>query len=232
MERSFVPLCLAVLAGLSVSGLASARDIELASSKDLTVETAGAPYAPLEVSKTVQVSPSLPITQDHRAELLSEFKGLVHMGLLKASYETWKGKDMADCAKPENPEERWAYRCQIITGEGNGFYYFYPGESRRTATLQELDIRMDAADEKVLDDFRRPVQELFGRGSMVSTPAVRAKTRGPIRHWNTGNDVVELFIDHSVRPEGTVRFVWMRSPLVGGAHAALPQKPHDPAPLQ
>jgi hypothetical protein len=230
--RSLFILQLAVAATLSISGFALAREIELVSSKDQNLETAGAPYAPLEVSRPLEVSPSLPLTRDHRAELLSEFKGLVHMGLRKVSYEKWEGKDMADCTKPENAEERWSYRCQIITGEGNGFYYFYPGESRRTATLQELDIRMDAADEKVLDDFRRPVQDLFGKGSIVEKPSVRAQPRGPIRHWNTGNDVVELFIDHSVRPEGSVRFVWMRSPLVGGASASLPHRSLNSEPLQ
>jgi hypothetical protein len=222
MGRSRFTWGLAVCAFLSLSRVASAREIELASSKEQNLETAGAPYAPLEVSRPLTVSPSLPLTKDHRAELLSEFKGLVHMGLRKVSYERWEGKDMADCTKPESPEDRWAYRCQIITGEGNGFYYFYPGESRRTATLQELDIRVDAADEKVLDDFRRPVQELLGKGSIVERPSVRAKPRGPIRHWNTGDDIAELFIDHSIRPEGSVRFVWMRAPLVGGQQAKAP----------
>jgi len=219
MERSRLTLCLTVSASLFIAGFASAREIEPASSKEQNIESAGAPYAPLEVSRPLEVSAGLPLTKDHRAELLSEFKGLVHMGLRKATYERWEGKDMADCSKPDNPQERWMYRCQIITGEGNGFYYFYPGESRRTATLQELDIRVDAADEKVLDDFRRPVQELFGKGSLVERPAVRAQPRGPIRHWNSGNDIAELFIDHSIRPEGSVRFVWMRAPLVGGQQA-------------
>jgi hypothetical protein len=177
----------------------------------------------LEVSKRGQ-DPTVPLSSNQRSELLGEFKGLVHMGLRKATYETWEGKDMADCDKPQRAEERWTYRCEIITGQGNGYYYFFPNESRQASTLQELDIRVDAADERLLDDFRRPVQELFGQASFVEKTTVRSKPTGPIRHWNTGEEIAELFIDHAVRPEGSVRFVWMRSPLAAGANASLPDR--------
>jgi hypothetical protein len=188
--------------------------------KEVNLEMAGAQAAPLDASK--EADPTLPLSQSQRQELLGEFKGLVHMGLRKVTYEKWEGKTMADCDKSVNEAERWTYRCEIITGQGNGYYYFYPSESRQLSTLQQLDIRVDASDEKLLEDFRKPVQELFGRGSLVEKPAVRSKPTGPIRHWNTGDDVVDLFIDRSVRPEGSVRFVWTRAPLVGGASAALP----------
>jgi hypothetical protein len=188
---------------------------------DPNVASAGAPYAPLEVSKQAP-DPTVPLSISERNELLGEFKGLVHMGLREVSYESWEGKEMADCDKPQNKSEHWSYRCEIITGEGNGFYYFFPNESRQVATLQELDIRVHSSDERLLDDFRRPVQDMFGRASFVQTPSVQAKPTGPIRHWNTNSDVAELFMDHSVRPEGSVRFVWMRSPLVGGARVSLP----------
>lgn len=194
-----------------------AKDISLVSAKEPKLETAGAPYAPLDASK--RSDPALPLSKSQRQELLDEFEGLVNLGLSKVTYEQWQAKDMADCEKPGNAQERWSYKCEIITGQGNGYYYFYPSESRRSATLQHLDIRVDSSDEKLLDDFRRPVQELFGRASFVEKPAVRARPTGLIRHWNTGNDIAELFIDHSVRPEGSVRFVWMRSPLVAGAQA-------------
>jgi len=69
------------------------------------------------------------------------------------------------------------------------------------------------------------VQELFGKGVLVAKPVFQAQTSGPIRHWNTGEDIVELFIDHGVRPEGSVRFVWMRSPLVAGSQARLLDEP-------
>jgi hypothetical protein len=194
-----------------------------AQAQEPTLSTAGAAYAPLDVSKK-GVDPTVPLSNSQRNELLSEFKGLVHMGMRKIAYDQWEGKDMADCDKPQRSSERWSYRCEIITGDGNGYYYFYPNETRQTATLQELDIRVQAADETLLDDFRRPVQELFGRASFVEKTSVQAKPTGPIRHWNTISDVVELFIDRGVRPEGSVRFVWMRSPLVSGAQASLPQE--------
>ncbi len=174
---------------------------------DVSLSTAGAPYAPLDVSKKQQ-DPLIPLSASQRQELLVEFKGLVHMGLRKVSYERWEGKGMADCSRPERGEDKWSVKCEIITGQGNGLYYFYPGENRQSATLQQIDVRIHAADTKLLEEFRRPVQELFGRDR-------------PARHWNTGNDVADLFIDHGVRPGGSVRFVWSRTPLVAGAHASL-----------
>ena len=190
------------------------------------LSTAGAPYAPLDVGKKMH-DPSIPLSYTQRDELLSEFKGLVHLGLRKVAFERWEGKEMADCDRPQSKNDLWSYRCEIITGEGNGYYYFYPNESRQASTLQELDIRVDAADEHLLDDFRQPVQALFGKATFVEKTTVRSKPSGPIRHWDTGSDVAELFIDHGVRPEGSVRFIWLRSPLVSSAHARLPDNLED-----
>ena len=64
-------------------------------------------------------------------------------------------------------------------------------------------------------------KEFILQVSLVQKPVVRAKATGVIRHWNTGTDIAELFIDHSVRPEGSVRFIWMRSPWVAGQQASL-----------
>lgn len=194
---------------------------------EVSLESAGAPYAPLEISKGSTHDPRMPLTKSQRNELLGEFKGLVHMGLHKSNYEQWKGREMADCSPADRDDQKWSYRCEIITGQGNGYYYFYPNESRQMSTLQELDIRVNAGDEKLLDDIRRPVQDLFGQASFVLKPRVRSKPSGPIRRWNTGEDIAELFIDRGERPEGTVRFVWTRSPLAAGGHAALPNPELD-----
>ena len=228
MGRSYSAWPLFVLVLLSFPGFSAAKELTIASSKEQNLETAGAPYAPLEVSKHAALDSGLPLSRSQRQELLGEFKGLVHMGLKNAVYERWEGKEMADCAKSSDSRDRWRYRCEILTGEGSGFYYFYPGETRQASTLQHLDIRVDASDEKLLDDFRRPVQELLGIASFVEKPSVSAKTTGPIRHWNTGNDIAELFIDKSVRPQGSVRFVWMRSPLVAGGQAFLRAPARNP----
>ncbi len=199
----------------------------LASAQEVSLSTAGAPYAPLEVGKK-DLDANVQLSHSQRDELMSEFKGLVHMGMRKVPFESWQGKDMADCDRPERSDDRWSHRCLIITGQGDGYYYFYPNETRLSSTLQEVDIRVHAGDERLLEDFRRPVQELFGRSSLVEKASVRAKPTGPIRHWDTGSDIVELFIDQSVRPEGSVRFIWMRSPLVSSTHASLPTPYSEP----
>lgn len=215
-----ITLLAALLAVGGTQNIVRADELRLASAKEQNLETAGAAYAPMDASK--HADPIVPLTMSQRQELLEEFKGLVHLGLRNVAYDHWEGKEMADCDTPREAAESWSRRCEIMTGQGDGTYYFYPSESRRTATLQHLDIRVDGADEKLLDDFRRPVQELFGKASVVQKPTVRAKATGVIRHWNTGTDIAELFIDHSVRPEGSVRFVWMRSPLIGGQQAKEP----------
>jgi hypothetical protein len=187
------------------------------------LSTAGAPYAPLDVSKKSQ-DPLIPLTAGQRVELLSEFKGLVHLGMRKTPFESWGAKEMADCERPgQGSGDTWSHKCEIITGQGNGFYYFYPNETRQTATLQAVDIRVHASDQRLLDDFKLPVQDMFGRASLVETTTVKSKPTSPIRRWSTVSDVIELFMDRSVRPEGSVRFVWKRAPLVSTAQASLPK---------
>jgi hypothetical protein len=191
----------------------------LAPADGMPFVAAGEAYAPLDVSK--HDASLTPLTASQRRELLGEFKGLVHLGLRQVSYDRWEGRDMADCTPPASSGDRWSLKCEVITGQGDGMYYFYPSQARRTATLQHMDIRVDAADEKLLDDFRRPVQEFLGKASFVEKPSVQAKASGLIRRWSAGDDTAELFIDHSSRPQGAVRFVWMRSLLAAGAQAWL-----------
>ena len=170
------------------------------SAQEPSLSEAAAPYAPLEVTKHAS-DPLVPLSRSQRDELLGEFKGLVHMGLRKVPLDQWEGKDMADCDKPQRPQDHWNYRCEIITGQGNGYYYFSP-------TLQEVDVRVHASDEQLLDDFRRPVQDMFGRASFVSKAVVPARPTSPIRHWDGIGEAAELFMD-----QGSVRFVWLRHPL-------------------
>lgn len=184
--------------------------LETAVAQELPLSTAGAPYAPLDVSKRNGQDPVVPLSKIQRQELLGEFKGLVHMGLRKVPLERWEGKGMADCYRPESESESWTYKCEIITAQGNGLYYFYPSGARQQAALQQLDIRIHAADAKLLDDFRKPIQELFGIASFVDKPFVPAKPAGRIRHWNTGSDLAILFVDRLSDPEGCIRFVWRR----------------------
>lgn len=213
----------------TVSILAIAVGVHAASRHvaDPNLTSAGAPYAPMDASKASDSYAKLSASE--RDELLSEFKGLVNLGLRAVPYEKWNAKEMADCERPDrNVSVSWTHRCEIITGQGNGYYYFYPNETRQASTLQELDIRLHASDEQLLDDFRRPVQDLFGRASFVDNPTtVKTKAASPIRRWNTNSDVVELFMDRSVRPEGSVRFVWKRSPLVSSSQASLPNQNDD-----
>src|SRR5579872_1361386 len=158
------------------------------SPNEVASATEGRPYAPLDVSHASHEDPYRILTPEERKDLLGEFKGLVHMGLEKTSYEHWSGKSMADCEsgngnkKADSGEDRWQYKCEIITGEGNGLYYFYPDESRRAYTLQRVDVRLHTGDHDLLNDVRRSLQTLFGRSSSVEGRY----------HWETTEDIAEL----------------------------------------
>src|ERR1039457_4139083 len=115
------------LFGPIVSIIITFSFVGMVRAQDAALSTAGAAYAPLDVGKKAQ-DPTVPMSHSQRDELLSEFKGLVHMGMHKVTLEHWEGKDMADCDRPERSDERWSYRCQIITGQGDGYYYFFPNE--------------------------------------------------------------------------------------------------------
>ncbi len=170
------------------------------------LQSAGAAYAPTDPPKQGH-DPTLPLTKFQRNELMSEFKGLVHLGLKKVTYDQWKSKELADC--DQSTKEAWRYRCEIMTGQGNAFYYFYP--TGAGAVLQKFDVRVHASDARLLDDFRTPVQDMFGRASIVEKPTENVKTRGTVRRWNPDGDVIELYMDHTTRAEGAVRFIWTRS---------------------
>jgi|SRR6185437_10170671 len=191
----------------------------LLSMADMNLETAGTSKAPLEISKESLRDPTLPLTKDQRKSFVSEFKGLVYMGLEKASYERWQGRSMSDCVSAEQSPKNapgWEYKCELITGQGGGNYFFYPSENRRRCTLQRIDIHLDAADARLVDDLRASLQALLGRG--VPT----FKNQRPGRHWDTGEEVADLFIDSSdPRAPEAVRFVWNRSAQAASSQAKL-----------
>ncbi|HVO32648.1 MAG TPA: hypothetical protein VMU17_01955 [Elusimicrobiota bacterium] len=194
---------------------------------EVGLSTAGASYAPMDASKESAHDPLVPMSAEERETLVKEFKGLVSMGVERTVYERWPGRPMSDCY-PRNSvmggveaPEGWMYRCEMMTGRGDGFYYFYPSQSRRGATLQHVDIRLEAYDPKLLDDVRRSLHPLLGvpiRPPADLKPVATAK--GMIHHWDTGADVAYLFDDAPpTRPQGSVRFLWSRSPLAGNHQA-------------
>ncbi len=206
------PARLVVLAWLSLPTANS-----LGASISEVVSATDQPRAPLDISKGVSEDSYRALSPEERHALLGEFKGLVFLGMKRAAYEKWSGKSMADCEKGPSsrttyrPEDRWNYKCEVITGQGNGFYFFYPNESRDSSTLQRLDIRVNSKDESLLHDVRHTLQTLFGRPSHQERKF----------HWETTEDIADLFIDN---PEGDsqklIRFVWDRAPLTNN-HQAL-----------
>ncbi len=190
---------------------------------DSGLSTAGAGFAPLDVSKAASKDPLVPMSSEERLTLLKEFKGLVAMALDKSSYDRWTGRPMSDCFSSESingatdAPAGWHYRCEMITGEGDGFYYFYPSEARRGFTLQHVDIRIEAFDAKLIDEMRSSLHPLLGQ-SIRPPEGTRpvATARGPVHHWETSADIAYLFDDvPPSHPQGSVRFLWSRAPLAG-----------------
>lgn len=187
---------------------------------DLDVSTASYPYAPIDAKLRGNVASSL--TRAERRELASEFRGLLAMGKRNYDFDSWSGKPMADCYAPERPTDRWKHKCEIITGQGNGFYFFYD-VSGGEAILQQVEVFLQASDPILLDELNPTLRHLFGRREMIVPKRPGYKTVGPIRHWNTGEQIADLFLDASQSPNGTVRFVWSRGALVRTAQASLPK---------
>ena len=204
-----------VFRALASAGMLFAAVVPLRA--DLTLNDAGAPYAPTEVNKKEETA--LYLSPSELEDVMKEFRGLVAMGLRPEAYDRWGGRSMADCFPPDQSSESWRYRCEIITAQCNGFYYFFPNESRRNATLQQIDIKIHASENELMDALKKSVRSLFGRETVLEPRQAGVKARGPVRHWNTGTDVADLFVDVSENPAGLVRFVWKRSPLIGGDHA-------------
>jgi len=189
---------------------------------ELTVSDGHVPYAPMDIRQK-GASPSASLSRAERKELVQEFRGLLSLGTRNHSFESWSGKSMADCYEPDNAGDRWKHKCEIITGQGNGFYYFYEDSSRRAATLQRVDVVLQTSDEHLLKELRPTLLQIFGRREMMVNARPGLKTVGPIRHWNTGQDIADLYLDATTSLNGTVRFVWTRAPLTATRQAQLPK---------
>lgn len=138
------------------------------------------------------------------------------MGMRSDSYERWGGRSMADCFASENRSARWSYRCEVMTAQCNGVYYFYPTGSRQASTLQEMEVNVHVSEPQSLNDFKISLRSLFGREKALEPRAARLPARGAVRHWETPNDRANLFMDVSENPAGWIRFVWKRGSIAIG----------------
>lgn len=158
------------------------------------LETAGAPYAPLDPSKVKST-----LTQEDRDDAVKEFKGLMSMALSKVPENRWAGRSMADCERASQ-KGSWCSRCEIIMPHANGFYFFYPEGG--SCTLQQFEAHVHT-DGSVMSQMRAPLQSYFGRGESLES--------GMRRRWITEGDKAELFLDRT-RGEPFVHFLWSRDP--------------------
>lgn len=213
MIYTYVPLSpkkFAHFCGFLVVGLLFCPRLHAAGETGLS--TAGAGFAPMDVKKAQD--PLVPISKAQRDEFLQQFKGLIAMGINPQSYARWGGQSMADCEAPARGSDAWCQKCQIDMPDAVGVYYFYPNSKGGACTLQQVDVHVKSTEEVLLKDFRPPLQELLGRGSL---------TQGAGRHWDTGQDIADLFLDvqdGSGEPP-YVHFVWSRSPLIWNNPNAL-----------
>jgi hypothetical protein len=178
--------------------VAAAMMAYLARAADLSLSTAGAHFAPLDVK--TQKDPEVPLSRSKRKELLVEFRGLVSMGAKNYNYDGWSGRDMSDCVS--DPGEVWRYRCEIIMGQSNAYYYFYANGSG-SAHLKRIDVRLQTTDTTMLQDVRPSLQGLLGRGeSLAGSP--------PGRRWKNDSEEAQLYYDERTGG-GVTRFTWRRS---------------------
>lgn len=192
----FLSLCLVTSAALAA---------------EISLSNSNRPYAPSSPSSKGH-SPSASLSKNEAKEMVSEFRGILSMGARNHAFEGWKAKEMVDCYEPE-ASDPWTHKCEIITGQGNGFYYFYRSPGAASATLQRVEVYMQTSDERFLEELKPTVRHLFGgrERNVASQPGLTSV--GPIRHWESGSHVGDLFLDGKASMNGTVRFIWTRSPL-------------------
>lgn len=173
-------------------------------SAEPTLETAGAPYAPLDPKKGKEMTNYS--SAGDREEAVKEFKGLMSMALAKVSLSKWAGKSISDCEQHSGSGSDWCARCEVIMPHANGFYYFYPEGG--ACTLQQFDAQVHVAQGSFLSELKKPLQSYFGRGVPGK---VAAGSVG--RHWQTAVEVADLIMETS-EGEPFARFVWIREPLI------------------
>lgn len=178
---------------------------------EMTLSNSNSPRAPLTVSKGK--SPSASLSREERKDLIQEFRGLLSFGTKNHPLASWKGRSMADCYAPQQATDRWAQKCEIITGQGNGFYYFYGGDAVKGPTLQHVEVFLQTSDQAMLAELRPTLRRLFGTRELVVQNRPGVAALGSIWHWNTGEEFADLFLDAHHSTNGTVHFVWTRAPL-------------------
>lgn len=182
---------------------------------ELDLANGHTPYAPLDIKETANVTPSL--SRADRAELIQEFRGLLAMGQKNYIFDRWAGRPMADCYSPESSQERWRHKCEIMMGHGNGYYFFY--DAAEGAVLQQVEVLLPTSDASLIEDLKPTLRRLFGAREMTLARRPGYSAIGPIRRWNTGGQIGDLFLDASRSPAGTIRFIWSRGELARSREA-------------
>ena len=174
------------------------------------------PRAPLDVQKGQ--SPTGSLTRDEVKEVVSEFGGILYMGLQNYSYDKWQGKEMSDCRPATS--EAWCYQCAMITGHATTYYSFYRDANRRSCTLQQMDVHFEVADPNVIKYLKRPVHSLLGEAVSdfkSSSSDAEWGGSGNAWKWKSEEDLAYLYMDSdagTANGQGLARFQWRRSPLL------------------
>ena len=118
---------------------------------DFSLTTAGAPGAPIDVEQAHK-DPFIPLTLEHRRDIIREFKALLSMGVQPASATQWVGRDIADCQERTSSREPLCRQCEVQMGNARANYLFYSAGSN--CRLRDTEITVDSGDATLLRDLK------------------------------------------------------------------------------
>jgi hypothetical protein len=182
---------------------------------DLDLYVPGAPTVPLDIQKGQKTI--LEVTRKEAREINSEFRGILAFGAKRYPYDSWPGREMADCVELQTGP---GSVCQMITGNATTDFYFFKTSKDSKAVLEQMDVRFPIADPMLLKALRPTCEEFFNSRPWRDYKNATAETgwsgHGWGSKWQTGEDLAYLYMDtqqSSPNGEGVARFQWRRSPL-------------------
>jgi len=123
---------------------------------DLILASAGAPHAPIDITRARQ-DPYMALSAAQRREIVREFRALLSMGVQPIGYNNWAGREISDC---ETASAGACRRCEIQMGQARAQYLF--SSVNGSCRVQGVDVRVDSADETLLKDLKPAARDYVG----------------------------------------------------------------------
>ena len=150
---------------------------------DFSLETAGAPVAPVD-AEAARKDPFVALTPSQRREIVREFKALLSMGTREVASSHWSGNEIADCDTKKSVEN-YCRKCEVQMGNSHADYMFY--ETGAQCRLRDVDVIVESGDMVLLKELK------------------------PSARYYAGSRDGQFYLDEDEHSgQSNLRFVWKR----------------------